>query len=349
MSHTTNPLISCPEIQDQLDAHFTQCDPTMMTQDFELNFLQFLQNPINTTGMLQRKISPGRGKKRIVELTYTPRVLPAEISSTPARVCTSDNVAGMLSQTYTLGNTGAQLDECFDINDLADICKDNPVWIGERLRAMMDGILRKMDIDLINDVPAFVGAFGEGEENVVADVKTVTTLISAGVPDPEFHQDISFAGMNAGYCTIPYAFGYNEAWRAAKRVAAGCCADSGLDIERNAVVWPFVMMGDSNVENTFSANHFFTMAAGALQLITWNEFEGERGINVVDTEHYKQTVLVDPRTGIKFDFQWNNDCGKITINLKLIYQLEGLPSDLFDVGDRYDGVTQVNEYVISNP
>ena len=72
-------------------------------------------------------------------------------------------------------------------------------------------------------------------------------------------------------------------------------------------------------------------------------------INQIDTETYKQTILLDPATGTPFDFVYKNDCGSITISLSLTFKLVALPNDMYSVGDRFEGVTQVNDWVIVNP
>ncbi len=111
-----------------------------------------------------------------------------------------------------------------------------------------------------------------------------------------------------------------------------------------------VMIPNSRISNKLGSNaDFLTMASGAVQLLSWNEFMGPRGINVIDQESYKQTVIRDPRTGIPIDFQLNNDCGKIHVNLKIHAEAKGLPTDMFQSGDRYNNVTYVNKYQISNP
>jgi len=69
----------------------------------------------------------------------------------------------------------------------------------------------------------------------------------------------------------------------------------------------------------------------------------------VDDESYKQTVIIDPKTGIPFDFIWSNNCGKISIQVKLAFQFIGLPDDIYPSGDVLNGVTYVNKYRIVNP
>ena len=157
--------------------------------------------------------------------------------------------------------------------------------------------------------------------------------------------------MNAGYCSAPYIFGYNEIWKYLKyRIPAGCCADSGLDIARMLQQNTMVAMPNVNIETTFGSNHFITLSAGAVQLVTYNEFEGMELRNTITSGDHQEFVIRDPLTQLPFDILMNRPCGgNLNIFIKLAFELCCMPNDLFSVGDRLDGVTQVNEWVISNP
>lgn len=352
MSHAAPNLIDCPTLQAELDEHFTMCDPTKHLALNETSYIRFLVSDVNAHGFkLQQRLSPGKGKRRTVDLTWTPRIIPDEMSDTPTKVCTSTNEAGMRSETFTIPDIGFQYDELFDLTELRDICKDNGLYIAERIQAIMNGAIRKMDIDAVEDLATCVGRFALGELNVNADnEKTVTSLNAAGDLNRRFISDITFAAKNASYCTNPFVLGWQESWKAFEDIRAGCCnTNSGVDIDELFRNNPYVFLPNSNIEDTFAVNHFIMLAAGATQFVYYNEFMGDRGINVIDTEDYKQMVLFEPETGLPFDFQWTNTCGDITISLKLAYQVVCIPTDVFDDGDRLDGVTQVNEFIISNP
>lgn len=350
MSQGSTDLTSCPDLQEDLFTNFTECDPTTVLAMHESSFVQYLTSGVNTNGTLQRKISPGRGKRRQVELLYTPRMDLDDFSSTPAKVCVSTKEVGDCSELYTIEDVGLQYDEKFDLLNLRDACKDNPLIIAQHIQRIMNGAIRKMEVDLVQDLTTLTGNFGAGEENVAAQIKTIQSKLANGNPDPYFAENVDFAAKNAAYCSIPYAFGYHESFRAFKRAEdAGCCADGGLNIAEMSRANPMVFMPNSQVDSQFGTNHFVIMAAGATQILFWNEFMGENGINVIDDQAYKQTVLVDPLTSIPFDFQWTNDCGDIMINIKLAYKLVGMPDDMYPTGDHHDGVTMVNEFLISNP
>lgn len=348
MSHVNIGLKPCPEIQRDLVGHFQTCDPTKLLASHEHALVSFLWSSTNR-GMIQEMVSPGRGKKKIVDLVYTPRILEEEISLDPTKSCTAGDNAGMLTHRYELNGTGVSVKESYDIADLADICKDNELWIAERINAMMNGLVRKMEAVAMEDLQAIIGSFAAGETNVTNDVKTVQTKFADGKQDSNFLEELTFAASNAAYCSIPYVFGWNETFKAFKRLEAGCCADSGLNFDELSSAYGQVFLPASKTESVFGANNFVTLAAGAAQPIWWNEFAGAEGINTVSEQSYVRGVLVHPQTGVPFDYLWSDNCGVITIQLKLMFQIEGLPTDMFDAGDRLNGVTQANQYVISNP
>lgn len=349
MSHINSNLISCPQLQEDLTTQFTTCIPQNRRE--LLGFWEFLMSPTNRSGMLQNQISPGDGKRRDVELLYTPRILESEVNtnvSTP--VCASSNEAGQLSETYNIGcEENVEYNELFDLCNLSDICKDNGMWFAERVQAIMDVLLRRADTEIMDQAVPLVGGFAVGDVNVVGDLKTVQTQKANGDPDTNMVEEIFFTALNSRYCSIPYVIGYTEPIHYYNRFLASCCADSGLDLGVMSRNNRSVLLADHRVEDSFDNNHFLTMAAGALQILTFNKFQGKNMINQIDTEHYKQTILLDPATGTPFDFVYKNDCGTITISLSLTFKLVALPNDLYSVGDRFEGVTQVNEWVIVNP
>lgn len=349
MSHTVGSLIDCPKLQDKIDGYFTACPPGQITND-RIDFLEFLVSPMNRANILNSRVNPGSGKTRTVQLTWTPRILEDEISDSAAMVCTSENEAGMQDQDYSLDiDVGGGWDEFVEMKSLATICESNDSWIASRIMAGMDAIVRKMDTDMVQQSEAYIGNFGQGEEDVAGDppVKTVTTKYSDDKLSPDLAGDIQFAAMNAGYCGGPVVVGWGELIKWARKMQAGCCADQGIDVFQYLQQAGIVFLSDRRIETVYGVNNFISLAPGALQVLYYNQFEGPYG--TLSDDSYVQTVINDPRTGLPFDFYAKHDCGKVHFNLKLAYKLVGLPTDLLSVGDPYAGITQVNQYVITNP
>jgi hypothetical protein len=350
MSHDTTSIIACPTLQDQLNQHFlTQANPLDAREKQGFTDL-FLNSSINTNGLLQNKISPGRGKKRIVELIYTPPILESEIGTTPAKLCTSTNEAGMLSEQYEIADDeGVNFDEKFDLLNMANMCQDNALWFAGRIQAIMDGLTKKMGTINAQQLALLTGNFGTGESGVTNDVKDIATRDADDKFILSAWAKIVFAAENAGYPGAPFLFGWGEIYQYMKEAKAGCCAVEGIDIGSYVSNNDLLFVPDKKIKTALGSENFLMLAPGAVQLLQWLEFEGERGINVIDTEVYKQTVITDPKTGYRFDLQIKNDCGAIHVNMKLAHKLVGMPNDMFSSGDAFEGVKWVNEFSITNP
>lgn len=346
-------LIVCPNIQDDINNNFIQGDPTAATEPN--GFTQFVTSDINTSGYMQKKVDSGNGKLRKVELLYQNPILESAVTGTATRVCTTANEAGMLSTTYELGyNEGVSHTEKISMSELAVICQDNPLYLAKRFQAIMDVLVKKISTDNATTLATLAGAFGTGDTNqdgtaILLDDKVVSTKKADGSIDIGAYEEIKYSAINAGYSTIPFVFGFGEAYKYFTRVDAGCCANDGLDLGTYAINNQIVFMADKKVETAFGAGKFVSLAAGAVQWLNWLEYAGPRGINMIDSENYKQTVITDPKTGMSFDLTLTNDCGDWIINIKLANKLVGLPADMYAVGDAFEGVTFVNKYTITNP
>lgn len=348
MSHTVSDVIACPKIQEDLNNQFlTNKVPNRNAEP--QGFTDFVLSPFNTDGIVQIQTSPGGGKKRTVELVYTPPILEVEVGTTPAKKCTSTNEAGQLSQDYEVGDSGVTYDEKFSLTTMASMCKSNELWFAERIQAMIDVLVKKIGTINAEQLALLAGSFGSGETGVIGDVKTVSTKKADGTYDIDAIAEITFAAMNAGYGTTPFVFGFHELAKYMKKVAAGCCGNEGIDYGLFAAQNDLVFVPDKKITNTLGDTSFMMVAPGAVQMLSWLEFDGPDGINMINEEAYKQTIITDPKTGLRFDMQLTNTCGEISVVLKLVHKLVGLPLDMYSVGDPFRGVTFVNEFAITNP
>lgn len=347
MSFCATTYANCPNLQNTLDEAFTKRNISTITEP--IMFTEFILSNANTDGILQEQINPGRGKRRTVELIYSPRIPKDQITNDCTKVCTSTNTLGDRTEVYEIGDDCVEFNWEIPLNLLRDRCQDDGAWLGDKVIQVMNGLLRRLEEKNIQQAATLFGGFAVGEGDVVADVKTVQTKNAAGDPDIDFISEIAFASMNAGFKGTPFVFGWNEIFKAFRKLQATCCADSGLDLAEMARREGIAFLPSVEVNVTLPDDNFFVLDAGALQLLTYNEFMGPEGIRVVDDGAYVQGVLVHPTLGIPFDWIFSNNCGVISAQLKLSTKLVGMPDDMFCVGDRLDGVTYVQEYAIVNP
>jgi hypothetical protein len=349
MSQSVNDIITCVQIQEDLNTQFVQFDP-LGAKDVQ-GFTDFVSSPMNTNGFLQNQIAGGSGKLRQVELIYTPPIAESAVSDSAAKLCVSSNEDGQISHTYEIDPlVGSSINRKFTIAELAYMCKDNSVWFAQRLQAMMDALEKKIGTDNAEQLSLLTGAFGDGDTGITANVKTIATKKSAaagGDFDIDALGEIIFSAMDAGYANKPFVFGYGEILKYMKKLAAGCCANEGVDYGTYAAMNDLVFIADKKVKAALGNENFVMLQPGAIQMLTYLEFEGS--LNTVNDGAYKQDVIVNPKTGRRFDFQLKNDCGNISVNLKLAHKLVGLPTDMYPVGHSHQNVTFVNEFAISNP
>jgi hypothetical protein len=332
-----------------LDEYFLSCDPSRILGT--LGVTRFLLDPVNTNGQLQKQLT-FQNKKRQVELVWTPRLREEDVGTDTTQICDSDNEIGENTEIYDIPDNGSSWDFSRSLSDLERHCEEDESYYARMIAMGMDVLYRDMETKVMTKIQTLFGAFAVGESNVAANVKTVQTKKATACcndPDINFLSEIEFASRNAAYCSGAYAFGWNETYKAFKKLDATCCADNGLDLAQFKSISGITFLPSEKVETALGANRFFTMAAGAAQIGYWNEFMGANGIRVIDTEIYKQGVLIHPILGLPVDYSWTFNCGKITVQLKLDWDLFGLPTDLFCADDRLNGVTFINEYYINNP
>lgn len=353
MSYLAN-LIACPDLQDRLNGYFG-CNKATTMAVHETGLTQFLFSPINTNNVLNRTVNPGDGKIRTVGLVYTPRIKADDVSTDINREsCVSTTPYGERTTSYSMDvDKGVEIERKIRQKDLITHCQNNEQYIQEMQMNMMGAAIRKMDVRLSAQVALLKGNFGAGETGVTSQVKTVATrrpTANGGGLSDDFITEIDFAAMNAGYCASPFIFGYTEIYKAYKKLQAQCCADNGTNVGLLAqqVGLNGSFIPESNVPIALgSTADFITLDPGAVQVLTYNGFEGYG--NDFDQPTFVQTVIVDPATGIPFDWQAKFDCGYWHFRLSLAFKAVGVPADLYYSGDRYDGATGVNLFKITNP
>jgi hypothetical protein len=356
MSTCITTLPACPNIQDQLVGDFSDFDYGRLRE--KAGFLEYIVSPDNTRDIVQN-VSPGNGKLRTVELTYTPRVLETQVATNANKVCTSTQDFGAATTSYSLNPTtdGVSIDFRVTPLNLATICEPNEQWVSKVINYMIDAAVRKIHTQVATQLSALVGGFAVGDANqdgtaIAANTKVLSSKMASTLgyaPDYRFISELEFTAMNSGYGSAPLFFGWGEALKSFSQLRAACCADNGMNMGELASTSGMAFLADKKIGSVFGANYFVGLASGAVQLLQYNEYAGPRGINYIDTEIYKQTVIVDPQTGIAFDFTAKLDCGVWHFQIKKAFKLVGMPTDMFCVGDDYRGVTYVNKYQIVNP
>lgn len=338
-------LIACATIQDDLDNNFA-----CLNAIEPMPFVEILTSSANMSG-ISTTISPGSGKYRTVKMLYTPRHPESVVSTTVGFDCTAANESSVLDEDYSIDTTaGVFVDEKFTVTTMNAACKDNSMWFAERIQAMFDVLTRRLETLYTTQISALVGSFASDDKdhdgNAVTTLKNVKTLGSDGKITPDFIQEIAFTAMTAGFCASPLVIGGTLIWKAFNTAYAGCCAQYGTDIGAFLAQNQAAFFYSNRIETALGSNEFLVYEIGKVQPLFYNRFASE--FATVNDESYKQMTIKDPRTGIVYDVTMKWDCGVLHVQLGLATKLVGLPSDIFDFGDRLYQTNGVYNFKVVN-
>lgn len=348
MSATASSLINCPNLQVELNEYWRNCS----TVRESLPFFEFMMSPENRDA-IQDQITIGSGKLRTVEVRYDQRYLESTVTANqPNPTCSASTKEADKSATYTIDpNVNFQIERAFDVMDLVRICRTNETYVTGLIQRMIDALMRRVATATAVEAVALTGGWSSDTPNVVDSELNVTTLRS-GTTDqlaPFTMEDIDLALRNSGYCDSVAIFSGSTLEKYARRVMAGCCADSGVDLRELFDMYGKAVVWDRRVKDAYgSDDKALVVQRGALQLLVFNLFEGMEGVNVMDDGDYKQMVIRDPLTGFPIDMVWKYDCGKVNIILTATTKVIALPNDLYQVGDVYRGVTWASTIKVAN-
>lgn len=94
----------------------------------------------------------------------------------------------------------------------------------------------------------------------------------------------------------------------------------GVDLNNINEEIPFIYY-DRNSDSILGTHDMLQVSPGAMQLVAWNMFKGEKRRAITDL--YTHGTFIDPATGIEVDFRWYYDykCGKWTYEPFLFAEL----------------------------
>jgi hypothetical protein len=307
--------------------------------------LTFMNSAENDFGYSQA-VSPGKGKIRNVQLTYTQRILESEVQ-TGAMVCEATSERGNCVMDCPVDTTDfVYAEEVVNLKDWQNVCKDNGTIFAEKFQFLIDAVIRKLATKITNQAAGMFGTWASDVNGLAGDILQVPIWNKAGDgPNPFGTQDIDIALMKSGWCAPKLIFAGEDFYRYYDNLKKGCCATSGMDLSAvlsqfgKAVYYDYrVAAADSNHDAGG-----WVVQPGALALVHYNQFDGTGNASeVTGTQNmpFLSFMIQDPATGFPLDVIIKHVCPtEIHVLVGANGSLCALPSDLFKQTDRLRGVT----------
>ena len=348
-------MVNAPNIQAHLDDVFNDigfnATPTWATQ--------YLMSEKNRRG-IEQIVSPGGGKVRTVETLYQPRYLESAVVTDleSASPCTNGSQANMFSFNCVVDmGAGVALSESIPLSvgvtadtslGLASIFEDNNSYIMRRVAAMVDGLDRGMENEVVTQLATLLGDFASFDTTgVVSDAtqdhKTVTTKVSGDYSTASAMEEIQFTlqSLNQPEGAV---FGGGDIQKYFNNVYASCCANNGLlvDEQRMQAGINFYPSQRTNaaidaVTTTDTGDGFLVVVPGVAQIASVNLYSYTK----IFPNGSVMTTITSPNTGVTYDllFTWN--CETLQITGKLAFTVCALPTDeddIFQSGDEFANV-----------
>jgi hypothetical protein len=318
-----------------------------------------LLSPINREGFIQNNINFRPSGKKAVEVIYGQRTIESDINDGGLVNCTSGSTIGETSTTYEIGDTGGNFAFSYTLQDLQTRCQADRFLIAKRIRSVMDAILAQAEtngaIFLLANAGNFASDVDNGQPAGTTTQKQVSTILANGQIDYNAIESIAYEYQNNGFNGQPIVFG-NEPWlKYYRALGAACCGLTGVDAGTYFNQNSYLFAQARKIAANGGPNEAIVMAPRACQMITYNEFSSGGGWDVATgTIIYGTLMHPDPRyANIMFDYSAELTCSGTTktwtFRLALNYDFIAMPINMYQTGDRLEGVNGILNFIINNP
>jgi hypothetical protein len=345
---------ACKALQADLIDYYGQNSAEFKTLG-SVGLLKFLKSPQNTRGFRQIDVESIPGKKRAIAMMvdnpfcFDLCALTANCNTTRIE---NDNPA----QEVVFELTGPEFRVCdadspgtpsvltFDEEDLMRYCTitDNS-YIIRQIARYNKRFVESLDQRIFEIAETKVGTTYNGA--AVQDLKFFTTNADTGQSNlnaaavfflnqywKNAANDGQFALIGGERVNMLAAF---KGWQGLNAM--------GVDLNNINEEIPFIYY-DRNSDSVLAPEDFLQVSPGAMQLVTWNKYKGEKRRAITDL--YTHGTFIDPATGIEIDYQWYYDykCGKWTYEPFLFAELAvNLPGGCGDNLAGTNGIVRVHD------
>lgn len=361
MSSWYTNLNPCPDIQERLDNLFTIGDQGALRD--QTPAFDYLVSQNNTSGIALRVV-PGNGRIRTVEAVYEQRLL-STASTLPAsttRTCTATTVRGDMTASYTIDPAALiRTEELLQEASFTYICENIDSIVQRKIQKLVAGHMLRVSKRVVDQMALLLSSNWSSDipsaqitmKNGAAYAEIPTRLSGGVTLDPLGLAKLRKYLMMSNFGEASPIFATGEFYDYITALQAGCCATSGLDLQRALSMWGFGIAYDRLVGAAMqdSTNDGWVLRPGALQVL--NYLRNNNGVSeaagVTYGANYQKQVIYDPRTGWGIDLTISDACGAVSIILESNPKAVAMPSDMFGTGDHMAGNTFFNGIVVTNP
>ena len=330
----------CATLQQDLNELAGNNYPAMARE--QVGFFDALVSAENRAGFSQElAVDAGNGTKKQVVIRYLQPAVYSEMGSAAVNICSEAGVETSEQRAIkevTRFRRSPVL--TFDKDTLRTFCDAPSEYRAKVLSTHMSALIRSINRDLISLANANVGIHLGGDATAT-DLQMIVNAASGQksadfTGEMELLEEMSDLGL-----TNPFVVGSGLLSQYTRLQGIGCCNDYGQNVNDFG---QFRFFRDRDVPSVIgAAQNFLAFAAGAAHLVTWNKNKGEFAMV---HEHFAETTMVDPVSGIEFDMEFNYDrCEKKwKLMLSLDYDLFTLPTDMFKDADERDGINFLWKY-----
>lgn len=345
---------ACKALQAKLTDYYGQNAAEFRTLG-SIGLLKFLTSPQNTRGFRQIDVESIPGKKRAVAMMvdnpfcFDLCALTADCNTTRIE---NDNPA----QEVVFSLDGPEFRVCnaespgvpevltFAEEDLMRYCTETDLsYITRQIARYNKRFIESLDQRIFEIAAANVGTNALG--GATTDLKFFTSNADTGQSNlnaaaifflnqywKNAANDGQFALIGGERVNMIAAF---KGWQGLNAM--------GVDLNNLNEEIPYIYY-DRNADAVLGLNDFLQVSPGAMQLVTWNMFKGEKRRSITDL--YTHGTFIDPATGIEVDYRWYFDykCGKWTYEPFLFAELAvNAPGGCGEALAGVNGIIQIHD------
>jgi hypothetical protein len=294
---------------------------------YPAGYIEALMSPFNKSSPLSTRLIKNNGKKRTIENIYFKRAPITEILTAIPTTC-----GGNQPDTFSVivdCNNEVAIKRDIDRETLQKIEEADEAFINEFIASHFSVIKQHINTVALADqvLPANLGVYQDNTSVKSFPLINGTAQLDVG-QENKMLREIS----KIGYGEMPLVIGHNEIYDYYAGVArfGSPSGSSGFD---SSIAGKAHFFPDIAVNTAFAAtNHGIILVPRAVQYVDYN---AQTGAYARQYDDGSETSIVDPSTGIQYDFTLHYDkCAKKwSWVISTCFGFARIPKGIFPVGD----------------